>query len=609
MIEGDSNYEARLKYYMSSQKDPFTLDVSGKQILDAKIINAEFENRSQQNLSHLIIANNFLVTLELYSKTLLSLNASNNFLLKVVLSINSLQELNLSHNCLEQVPNLRTMKKLQILKLSYNYIVTLNEKALPKNLVDLDLSNNLLKIDMEIDNAFENFCNKFGRFKSIKTIELNKNPFEQEFPEYATLLRHYCPVSIEIKNSMTKISPERRNTIIKPQDGQQPQLKQMLEHLNRIKKSPATCADELNKLQALVDAAKENIISFENSLEAINPTEFFENLDIIHSGQHKYRKEIYVILAKLIYLRLLREKATEALSMYMRSSLESREMALTVLERVIVRELKKFTREKFPMDVVLSLCAIAEVCNISSILKRILRSFSAYLNSLKSEETTQGVKIDSRIINCLLGILAAGFKDNLENVKLVMEISNIHEEDSDEDEQTVEPEDFAGTIKYFLLQENLAEAPTSMGSKKYDYILQIIIHCSAQFKKAGKLFFDMTFEIFVTYLKISYSLYNELQKETTPNKEKAKAICKRFSSELVCCARMISSPLIDITKIVNDEYMLSSVRNILSILTRPSIDPFVLSALCELILSLFNQSKVKDNDKVNLSLIFSLCFN
>lgn len=593
-----------MKYYLNSQKDPFTLNVSNKQLLDVKAINAEFESRAHQNLSHLILSKNLLVTLELYNKTLVSLNASHNFLLKVVLSISSLHELNLEFNCLEQIPNLRTMKKLQVLKLSNNYITTLNEKALPKNLEDLNLSHNLLDIMLEVENAPENFCNKFGRFKSLKSLELYDNPFELKFPEYAILLRHYCPVSIDIKNPASKATPDRKNTYTKIQDGVQPHLRTMIRRLELAKKYPSSCADEINNVLGLIDAARDNPMTFENSLEGANASEFFENLDIIHSGQHKFRKELYTILAKLIYLKQLREKATETLKGYMRSSQESQEMAEFVLERVIVRELQKYRGEEFPIDVVSSLCAIAEVCTISGILKRIVRPFSSHLHMFKDQALNPRKALNTaKNIDYILGILAAGFKDNMENVKLVMEISKVHEEDSEEEDQIVQPSDFVETIKHFLSQENLAEAPSSLGSKRYDYLLQIITHCSTQLKEAGRLFFDMTFETFVGYLKISCVMYNDVQKDSSADKERAKTICRRFSSELVCCARMIDSPLIDIMKIIGDEFMLTSVRNILSILTRPSIDPFVLSALCELLLSLFKQNKVNDNDKLMLQLV------
>ncbi len=603
----ETKYESRVKGILSSEREAFTLDLSRKQLLDADVLNDDFQSPSRKTLSHLSLAKNLLVRLNLRGcQTLTTLWASENCILQVRLDLPKLRFVDLSHNSLLGIPDFSRLGYLEEVLLSHNYIQDMDEKMLPCSLAVLDLRSNDITVDESVADFFGTFVQRFRKFPKLQKLNLEKNPFSIRHPNYLQAIADECTLLYSMDENKASDALVARSMRVGVPDGILPTLSKMVACLEQVRKSPMVCGEELNTLSNLVDEARKNPPAFAASCHRDSMESFFEELDILHSSQHKYRKEVYTILAKMVHITQVGSKAMEFLSMYMKSSKELALQVQSAMEESVIRDLVR-PNAKLQAYILHDLYLISKEQNISVLLKRTVRPFAHMLihsfppsvgTQVSPPKRSKAERDEAEMRMCLLGILAAAFKNNQENVKTVMEKKFIMTE---EEGPRIRPEDFVETIKGYLSEKSLEGVeldPDSLKDDEYESIINIIRWCSWLYIPAATLFYEKTYVIFIRYLKKSLDIYTDIAKQEETGDEFSKRVCQRFATEIGCFAVIIDPIEVNVSSVVSKENCVSVIRDLVSLVGSVRIDPLVLAAVCDLAVSLFRSKEVIENDKV-----------
>jgi len=600
MKKEESQYDAYIRQLLLNQKDAFIMNLSNAQILSADFLKDEFTKSARKNLTNLFLANNMLVTLNLCCDLpLTTLDASHNCLTNVTLALHSLQHLDLSFNSLAVMPKLVDMKYLEDINLSRNYLTSIDVKEFPRTLIDINLSSNLIEIDENIPNFLEVFCAKFKRFKSIKKLNLLKNPFVNKYPESINQLKAYCPNLTEIAVNESLDSPIKKVGFEKIEDGAQPRLPEMRSILLNAKKSPTISADELGKVIILIEKAQGDPIVFDASFDEKECNSFFEDLDALHSNQHKNRKLIYTVLTKLIYVKKMCSRAIETLLLYMKASPESLNLIESTLEKLMIRELTKDAIDTLPQDILCQLTVMAKSINISNLLRKIVRPFAKHLVILKGMPDYCDNNRD--VCKNILGVLAAAFQNNTVNVNMIVKLGYRDNDEEDFEDQLVHPEEFGKAIKFFLGRIKLSNIKFEGLLKEcevHTFILSIIESCTKLCEEGADIFYRLVCQDLLSYLRISQQFYSTAYKEDDIDPEQLKKICIWFSNEITCMSTILRSDANRAVEVTKDTAGFATMKQIISVLLRAKIDPFILSSLCELALVLFENEFIIENEKV-----------
>ena len=183
------------------QKNPHVVSLINRKLYDLTVI--EQLPRYLLNLQEINIQKNFLNNIDILKKMhrLRKINAGDNYLSNVNLQLSKLQELDLRNNFLERVPIINQLPQLKILILNANKITDLRIMCKDSNYINIEKMN-FANNSINFNNIIEvnDFAEKLKKFKQLKVLNLEHNPFEAN-DQYTETIVKQLPNSIDLFNN------------------------------------------------------------------------------------------------------------------------------------------------------------------------------------------------------------------------------------------------------------------------------------------------------------------------------------------------------------------------------------------------------------------------
>lgn len=596
---------------IKNQNDEFSLDLSNKEIYEMRSILDQIKTGKLPFLTYLDISRNKLMDINLQGiKTLLTLKVSKNCLQTANLDLQELQFLDLSSNSLENIPKLSEMNKLEVVFLQKNKIIKFEHGMLQMLISNLDISENLIEVPTE---SYNNFIDGFKKFILLEELNIEKNEFNNSYPNYETKIEVMCQqLKLLNHNKVDRalLEEQRENREAEPKiyqrknEGEYPTLKLMTECIEGARKYPPSCQAKLEYFakatQNLAKFATKAYIDQEFSDET-SIKDFFEQVDLLHSSQPKFRTEICVALARLSSLNVIGDYSMEQLTKFMKSSSLIAAEILPILSRVIVKGLTIVEELKdIPENILERFCKMSNELDISNILTPLIPKFASFI--VDQEEISNRKKLQMS-----LGIIAAGIKGRKEFVSLLFG-KNIKQDPEGE-------QNFLGNLRKFFKKPILSKVEFSQEiydeQQQYQYVLQIIEYCSKHNQESAHLCCRQFCNDLICSLVETINEYKNLNSMSQDKliSQYSLVVCEIFSAELNAFAGIFYTNIDEDIQAILKHSKSKVIGKILSLVSLAFIDPKVLTAICKLALAVFQAPVILNDAEVLLCFHINIVVN
>lgn len=291
-----SKSEGGVKYSCNFSNKDFTTEQFKNEVTNhfSEISHAVLLDCSYNNIDILVLKNH---------KGIETVKASNNILYKVDLLLVRLKSLDLSYNKLKDIPNLSSLKQLQILLLNDNLIRKISFKSLEdiNNLICLDLSRNKIRFE-----SVEDFRLLGGtilqNFDQLDSLSFLENPFTFEIIYKDRYFDYY----VNLLPSLTKMNHKIVTKIERNKDMPKSLIAGMLEKESSTKNPSATLERIVNHFEKVQLDDSEFILRFpkiekrlvEYTKEILNE-ELDQGEEYITDDKDSYTFEKLINLSKL----------------------------------------------------------------------------------------------------------------------------------------------------------------------------------------------------------------------------------------------------------------------------------------------------------------------
>jgi len=596
--------DSRIRALLNSQTDQFKLDLSGQSLYDIKLIMEEFRSGKRPYISEIDLSTNQLMQLTLEGiPTLLTLRVPKNCLKGVALNIPSLQILDLTSNSLDSVPKLYELVKLDQLFLGKNQITKFDPNMLPSSLTILDVSDNLITMNHE---EYIRFVQGFKRFIHLEQLIIDKNEFNLVFPSYVARLTAQCKRLVTInRNPVLREEGAMRLDDLDSNQQQDfksdkdiPKLDGLLKCIENARKFPPSCQTEINNLMQYTELLL-NVKSDKKLEQGFGDItmqrDFFEQLEMLHSSQPKYRKQICIILARLFSVRGIGEGSMHQLIRFMKSSSELCAEILPVISDHILRKLTMYEElHEMPIETLELLSKMAKEVDLSSCLSILFDRFVEYV--IKTDLSS-----NFNLSRIVMSLVAASVKTRRELAAKLVKKENPAQTSKG---KIREEKTFVRSLRALLLRPNIHAADASEKVRAefdtYRSVLEIVEYCSKHSRDAASQLCSKFHSEFLSCLETSLGDYQSLKndKQDLTNLRQEILVSEIFASEIFSFSGLLNTNNGEDISAIYKHPKKEVLRKIIGLVTQGRLDPKVLTAICRLALSLFKAEQVLKNAAV-----------
>ena len=600
--------ENRIRILLDSNSDSFEMNLSNQNLYDIKLIDEELHTDARKYISSLNLSENHLMELKLSNiPTLLTLKANKNCLQSVILELKSLQVLDLTNNSLTAIPMLYKMTRLEQLYLAKNLISVFDAEMLPRNLVILDISDNLISVR---NDEYPNFIRSFKKFLYLEQLSIDKNKFTLDYTNYSTniakqslTLRIINHIELNLEEISSK--PDDLATITSKRVVENiPKFDSLCTSVENARKYPPSCQVEIDNLMhysQLLERMPPDSKLDQGYMDINRKRDFFEQIDMLHSSQPTYRTDICVILAHFCFVKDLSDGAMLRLVKFIKSSKVLSNEIQPIISDYIVKKLSIIEDvNDMPIGILNLLSRMAREVDISKPLSLLIKRFANYVSENKGTE-------NSDIYRLIISVIAASVKFGTENVVILIKLIQSQQEDIEKESKKkadTRVHTFFTSLRKLISKPNSKLIEFNPDAKNsldlYRYTLEIIMYCSLSNKDAASFFCKNLYSDFLSEIETSIADYETLKSETKENIniKYAVQVCETLALEIDTLSATLNAKSKElINKLLKDSknYIITKA---LTFVTQSGIDPKILAAVCRLALMLFKNEEVLKNASV-----------